>query len=91
LLTQLANQHIRWELNDLARRLDEQPAAVDLRDELVPSPATSGSGLTAVGLRMLRGIEPLPADVMFTLGLIVAVLLAHAAKSLHAPPGSGYT
>ena len=23
----LANQHMRWELNDLARRLDEQPAA----------------------------------------------------------------
>ena len=26
----LANQHMRWELNDLARRLDEQPAAVEL-------------------------------------------------------------
>src|SRR3954452_8512073 len=24
----LANQHMRWELNDLARRLDEQPAMV---------------------------------------------------------------
>src|SRR5215472_15395514 len=23
----LANQHMRWELNDLARRLDDQPAA----------------------------------------------------------------
>src|SRR6516165_2147500 len=23
----LANQHIRWQLNDLARRLDQQPAA----------------------------------------------------------------
>ena len=29
----LANQHIRWELNDMARRLDEQPVAVDLSDE----------------------------------------------------------
>src|SRR3954452_14944853 len=28
----LAGQHMRWELNDLARRLDEQPAAVELRD-----------------------------------------------------------
>src|SRR6516165_7774227 len=26
----LANQHTRWELNDLARRLDDQPAAVEL-------------------------------------------------------------
>jgi RNA polymerase sigma factor (sigma-70 family) len=58
----MANQHMRWELNDVARRLDEQPAAVDLRDELVPSPATSGSGLTADGLRMLRAIEALPDD-----------------------------
>jgi RNA polymerase sigma-70 factor (ECF subfamily) len=28
----LANQHMRWELNDLARRLDGQPAAVELRE-----------------------------------------------------------
>ena len=35
----LANQHMRWELNDLARRLDEQPAAVELREGLVPAPA----------------------------------------------------
>ena len=58
----MANQHMRWELNDLARRLDVQPAVVDLREELVPSPATSGSGLTADGLRMLRAIEALPDD-----------------------------
>jgi hypothetical protein len=50
----MANQHMRWELNDLARRLDQQPAAVDLRDELVPSPATSGSGLTADGLQKTK-------------------------------------
>ena len=53
---------MRWELNDLARRLDNQPAAVELREELVPSPATSGSGLTADGLRMLRAIEALPDE-----------------------------
>ena len=56
----LANQHMRWELNDLARRLDEQPAAVSLRDELVPSPSSSGSGLTPDGIRMLRAIDELP-------------------------------
>jgi hypothetical protein len=33
----LANQHTRWELNDLARRLEERPAAVELREELVPN------------------------------------------------------
>jgi RNA polymerase sigma-70 factor (ECF subfamily) len=58
----LANQHIRWELNDLARRLDDQPAAAELREELVPSPASSVSGLTPDGLRMLRAIDELPED-----------------------------
>src|SRR5437868_3305084 len=45
----LANQHMRWELNDLARRLDEQPGAVELREGLVPAPESSGSGLRADG------------------------------------------
>jgi RNA polymerase sigma factor (sigma-70 family) len=58
----LANQHMRWELNDLARRLDEQPAAAELREELVSSPASSVSGLTPDGLRMLRAIDELPED-----------------------------
>jgi RNA polymerase sigma-70 factor (ECF subfamily) len=58
----LANQHMRWELNDLARRLDEQPAAVELREELVPAPDSSGSGLTPSGRRMLDAIEGLPDD-----------------------------
>src|SRR5580700_5030424 len=42
----LANQHMRWELDDLARRLDEQSTAVELREELVPSPPSSASALT---------------------------------------------
>jgi RNA polymerase sigma-70 factor (ECF subfamily) len=58
----LANQHMRWELNDLARRLDEQPAAVELREGLVPAPASSGSGLSPSGRRMLEAIDGLPAD-----------------------------
>jgi RNA polymerase sigma factor (sigma-70 family) len=66
----LANQHMRWELNDLARRLDEQPAAVDLREELVPSPVTSCSQLTPDGLRMLQAIEALPEDERETFDLV---------------------
>src|SRR6266849_2283181 len=42
----LVNQHIRWELNDLARRLDEQPPAIKLSEGLVAAPASSGSGLS---------------------------------------------
>src|SRR5947207_9737155 len=56
----LACQHIRWELNDMARRLDEQPAAEELRAELVPAPASSDSGLTPKGRRILAAIDQLP-------------------------------
>src|SRR3954470_23098261 len=58
----LANQHIRWELNDLARRLDHQPAAVELIEGIVAAPASSASGLTPAGIRMLRVIGELPED-----------------------------
>ena len=58
----LAGQHMRWERNDLARHLDKQPAAVELRDGLVPAPASSGSGLSPDGRRMLEAIDSLPED-----------------------------
>jgi RNA polymerase sigma factor (sigma-70 family) len=58
----LANQHMRWELNDLARRLDDQPAAMELCEGLVPAPASSGSGLSPDGRRMLQAIDELPED-----------------------------
>ena len=45
----LATQHIRWELNDLARRLDDQQAAAELCEWLVPSPVSSDSGPTPDG------------------------------------------
>src|SRR3954471_4588916 len=58
----LANQHMRWELNDLARRLDHQPAAVELDDGRVPAPTGSGSVLPPDGRRMLEAIDRLPED-----------------------------
>src|SRR5580700_6124833 len=39
----LANQHMRWELNDLARRLDRQRAAVEIAEDALPGPESSGS------------------------------------------------
>ena len=44
----------------MARRLDEQPAAEELREELVPAPASSDSGLTPNGRRILTAIDQLP-------------------------------
>jgi RNA polymerase sigma-70 factor (ECF subfamily) len=66
----LANQHMRWELNDLARRLDEQPATLEVRDDLVPAPPSSGSGLTPAGRRMLEAIERLPEEEREAFGLV---------------------
>jgi RNA polymerase sigma-70 factor (ECF subfamily) len=51
---------MRWELNDVARRLDNQPTAMALPDESVPATASSGSGLTPDGRRILAAIESLP-------------------------------
>jgi RNA polymerase sigma-70 factor (ECF subfamily) len=66
----LVNQHMRWELNDVARRLDNQPTAVELREELVPAPASSGSVLTPDGRRMLNAIDDLPDDEREAFGLV---------------------
>ena len=66
----LVNQHMRWELNDVARRLEEQPTAVELRENMVPAPASSGSVLTPDGCRMLKAIDDLPEDEREVFGLL---------------------
>jgi RNA polymerase sigma factor (sigma-70 family) len=58
----LAGQHIRWELNDLARRFDQQPRAVEALDEMVAAPYGSDSSLSPAGRRMIERIDALPAD-----------------------------
>jgi RNA polymerase sigma-70 factor (ECF subfamily) len=58
----LVNQHMRWELNDLARRLDERPTVVPLDAERVAEPFSSSSLLSADGRRMLQAIDRLPED-----------------------------
>jgi RNA polymerase sigma-70 factor (ECF subfamily) len=58
----LANQHMRWELNDLARRLDKERTALGLADEPVATPDSSGSQLSPNTLRILEAIESLPED-----------------------------
>src|SRR5580692_8870059 len=58
----LASQHTRWELNEMARRLDNQPAEEELHMESMTAPASSGSGLTPNARRMLEEIARLPED-----------------------------
>src|SRR6516164_9844017 len=45
----LVNQHMRWELNDLARRLDERPTLVELDEKRTAAPSSSGSMLKPNG------------------------------------------
>lgn len=57
----LANQHMRWQLNDLARLLDERPRAASLAESGIAAlPGSSDSCLSQDARLMLRAIESLP-------------------------------
>jgi RNA polymerase sigma-70 factor (ECF subfamily) len=59
---QIANQHMRWELNDVARRLDEQTRAVAMTDDVAASPPSEASQLSPVARRMFKAIDELPEE-----------------------------
>jgi RNA polymerase sigma-70 factor (ECF subfamily) len=74
----LACQHMRWQLNDLAHRLDQRPAPAALPEAGVAAPAAStASGLTADGRRMLGAIDGLPEDEREVFDLIGIQGLTH--------------
>jgi RNA polymerase sigma-70 factor (ECF subfamily) len=66
----LANQHMRWELNDLARRLDEETPPLALPNALAEGPASTASEVNANARRMLQAIENLPDDEREVFGLV---------------------
>ena len=75
----LANQHMRWQLNDLARRLDEGPAAAAVADSgVAASPASTASVLSPDGVRMLEAIDGLPEDEREVFDLVGIQGLTHA-------------
>ncbi len=80
----LASQHMRWELNEMARRLDERPTPVELREGLAPAPASSDSMLTPDSRRMLDAIAKLPEPEreVFDLVRIQGLSQAEAAEVL---------
>ncbi len=80
----LSNQHMRWELNALARRLDEQPRLAELDEGRLPAAVSSDSGLSADGRRMLEAIENLPPDEReaFSLVRIQGMMQTEAAAIL---------
>ena len=62
----------------------KQPAAEELRSEAVPAPASSGSGLTPDGRRILAAIDQLPEGEReaFDLVQIQGLSQAEAARVL---------
>ena len=73
----LANQHIRWELNGLARRLDESPRAPELPEGLAQAVVTD-SGVSLRLLLMLAAIEELPEEDREMFDLVRVQGLSHA-------------
>jgi RNA polymerase sigma-70 factor (ECF subfamily) len=72
----LANQHMRWELNDLARRLDERTPAVEMR-ESVADHSVGETGSSANTRRILQAIEDLPEHEREVFGLVRVQGLTH--------------
>jgi RNA polymerase sigma-70 factor (ECF subfamily) len=75
----LANQHMRWRLNDLAHRLAERPPAVALAESGVAAPPDStASGFSPDARRILEVIEGLPEDEREVFELVGIQGLTHA-------------
>ena len=68
----LANQHMRWELNELARRFDQETRAVELRESAIGDPpsAMSTAHVSPNTVRMLEAIDSLPEDEKETFSLV---------------------
>lgn len=73
----LVNQHIRWELNDLARKIDQQHA-VPLQWDPVAPRARSTSGETETFARILDAIGTLPAEEREVLEYVRIQGMTHA-------------
>jgi RNA polymerase sigma-70 factor (ECF subfamily) len=83
----LASRHMRWELNDLARRLDGREAALELRESWVGAPTNpsvdSGAQPPSPTLvRILSAIDDLPEDEreVFNLVRLQAMGVSEAAR-----------
>jgi RNA polymerase sigma factor (sigma-70 family) len=74
----MTNQHMRWEMNDLARRLDEHALMVEIDEAAVPSSESSGSELNPNARRILEAIDSLPEIEREVFSLIRIQEMTHA-------------
>lgn len=76
----LATKHMRWELNDLARRLDFRAREVGLDADIAASASptdSSSDALTPGAVRMLEAIDALPDDAREVFDLVRIQGLTH--------------
>jgi RNA polymerase sigma factor (sigma-70 family) len=80
----IANQHMRWELNDLARRLDEQTPPLPIPEGFAAVQESSGSQISPVARRLFQAIEGLPDEEreVFSLIRIQGMTRSEAAEIL---------
>ncbi|MFT3882421.1 MAG: sigma-70 family RNA polymerase sigma factor [Gemmatales bacterium] len=80
----LANKHLSWELNDLARRLDDQTPPVAFMEGMASVQESSRSGLSLSTRRILEVIENLPEEEreVFSLVRIQGLSQSEAADML---------
>ncbi|MGC3968018.1 MAG: sigma-70 family RNA polymerase sigma factor [Pirellulales bacterium] len=68
---------MRWELNDLARRLDRHEPVMEFKEALVASPDSGHSQLSPNALRMLAAIEGLPEEEREVFSLVRIQGMSH--------------
>lgn len=73
----LANQHVRWELNEVARRLDEHTPPLGIDDQKVADRSASEPGLGAEARRILAALDSLGAEEREVFGLVRIQGLTH--------------
>jgi RNA polymerase sigma-70 factor (ECF subfamily) len=80
----LANQHIRWELNELARRLDDHTRAGELHESAIEAPTVRGaagqstSSVSPNTARIMEAIEGLPEEERETFSLVRIQGMTHS-------------
>jgi RNA polymerase sigma factor (sigma-70 family) len=75
----LANQHMRWQLNDLARLLDKQPRGGPLAESgIMAPPNSSDSCVSQDARRMFAAIDGLPDTEREVFDLVAIQGLTHA-------------
>ena len=73
----LANQHVRWALNDLAERLDKQPVLEPLPEVAAPEGPGGETGVSPQLQRIVAAIDSLPREESEVFDLIKIQGLTH--------------